>query len=300
MRNLLDSFLSGLSEGNLSGFVKKYIVNPFLSMTVVDVLDILVLFAVIYWGYRFIRERRAGRLAIGLLLVVGVALLSAVLEMRAVSALLLNMYQVGLLAIVVIFQPELRDALEKMGNTPSNFHKLGNNNPAGVGVASLISVLSEAVCAMSAEKTGALIVIERGTRLGEFITTGEELDAVPSTALIRNLFYDKSPLHDGAVVIRDGRICAAGCILPSAQNESVFINMGTRHRAAVGISEISDAVVLVVSEETGTISIANNGIIKRDYDSGSLKEDLFLLLAGAPGEEEEAEANESLKGADHE
>ena len=141
-------------------------------------------------------------------------------------------------------------------------------------------MLSEAACELSRERCGALIVIERNTKLGDYIKTGVELDALMSCELLGNLFFNRSPLHDGAVIIRAGKVCAAGCILPSSKSQSLPKDLGTRHRAAVGISEQSDAVVIVVSEETGTISIANNGILKRGYNSGTLKDDLFLLLTG--------------------
>jgi diadenylate cyclase len=146
-------------------------------------------------------------------------------------------------------------------------------------------VLSEAACDLSKEKCGALIVIERDSKLGDYIKTGVELDANMSCELLGNLFFNRSPLHDGAVIIRNGKICAAGCILPSSKSTDIPKELGTRHRAAVGISEQSDAVVIVVSEETGNISIANNGILKRGYNSGTLKDDLFLLLSGNTEEE---------------
>ncbi len=268
------------ADGVLMSFIHKYLVYPFRSFTFVDALDILVLFVIIFWLYRFIKERRAGRLAVGLIVLAVISYVSSVLGMRAMHSLLLNFTQVGIVAIVVIFQPELRDALEKMGNTPSGIRRIGGQGKNDSSIAALISAVSEAATAMAADKTGALIIVERGTKLGEFMATGVEMDAKPSPELLRNIFFNKSPLHDGAVIIRGDRICAAGCILPSSRNSSVFVDMGTRHRAAVGITEISDAVAVVVSEENGIISIANNGIIKRNYNSGSLKEDLFLLLAG--------------------
>jgi diadenylate cyclase len=152
-------------------------------------------------------------------------------------------------------------------------------------VAATIGVLSDAACDLSREKCGALIVIERNTKLGDYIKTGIELDALMSCELFANLFFNRSPLHDGAVIVRGGKIAAAGCILPSSKSSAIPKELGTRHRAAVGISEQSDAVVIVVSEETGTISIANNGVLKRNYNSGTLKDDLFLLLTGTTEED---------------
>ena len=200
--------------------------------------------------------------------------------MRAISFILQNFYQVGILAIIIVFQPELRAALEKVGNTPlSSILNIGMNDSKDIAsITTGIDAICEAVCDMSLYKTGALIVIERSVKLGEYIKPSNEIGAKMSSRLIQNLFYDKAPFHDGAVIVRDMQLFAAGCVLPLSSNENIDNSMGTRHRAAIGISEVSDAIAVVVSEETGTISIACAGVISRNYNYNSLKYELTELL----------------------
>lgn len=260
--------------------IKEYIIYPFSDIRFVDVLDILLLTFVFYVFYHFIKNRRAGKLMTGLLLIVAVLVFSTIFEMQAISFLLQNFYQVGILAIIIIFQPELRAALEKVGNTPlSGLRNIGINESRDVSsVTAGVDSICEAVCDMSLYKTGALIVIERSVKLGEYIKPSNEINAKMSSRLLQNLFYDKAPFHDGAVIVRDMNIYAAGCVLPLSSNENIDSSMGTRHRAAIGISEVSDAIAVVVSEETGTISITCGGIITRNYNYNSLKHDLVKLL----------------------
>lgn len=268
------------SVGNL---FRIYVLDILAGINFISVLDILLVSILLFGVYKFIRDRRAGKLALGFVLIFIVLFFSNIFNMAAMRFILQNFYQVGIIAVIVVFQPELRDALEKVGNTPINIKKINNRSKTSAQLTATIGVISEAVCELSKERTGALIVLERTTKLGDYIKTGVEIDAKMSSHLFRNIFFNKSPLHDGAVIIRNNRICAAACILPSSVNTEVVKDLGTRHRAAVGISEVSDAVVIVVSEETGTISIANNGLLKRHYNSASLKEDLFILLSNANG-----------------
>lgn len=269
---------------NIVNAFHLYVVTPFANIGWNDVLDIVGLAIIFYYIFLFARNRRAQSLFIGLAVFGAAYLLTWALELQALFSLLDAFFNVFMIFLIVIFQRELRDVLDKLGGGAMQLRHLGTQTHSVASVTATIGVLSEAACDLSREKCGALIVVERNTKLGDYIKTGVEVDALLSCELLGNLFFNRSPLHDGAVIIRDGKICAAGCILPSSKSSTIPKELGTRHRAAVGISEQSDAVVLVVSEETGTISIANNGILKRGYNSGTLKDDLFLLLTGATEE----------------
>jgi diadenylate cyclase len=190
-------------------------------------------------------------------------------------------YRIGAVLIVVVFQNDICELLDKLGAKFKRLQSITKRTQHDVAnVTATIAYLSDSAVELSKERTGALIVVERSSKLGEYIKTGVAIDGVISVELMCNLFYNHSPLHDGAVIVRDGKVAAAGCILPSSKNNALPKELGTRHRAAVGISEQSDAVVIVVSQATGGISIANNGVLKRGYTSGTLRDDLFLLLAG--------------------
>lgn len=260
--------------------ILSYLWNIIRSITIIDIIDIAIVAFVFYYVYKFIRERRAGKLAAGILILLLVLLLSDVLKMHAMQFLMQNVFQVGVIAVIIVFQPELRSALEKVGAEP--FKSLRSIGESKAGESSqtiaMITSLTEAVCDMSLDKTGALIVIERTTKLGDIIKSGTIINANPTAFLIRNIFFNKAPLHDGAMVIRDNRLYAAGCFLPLSTNGDIIKDLGTRHRAAIGMSENSDAVIVVVSEETGTISIALEGQLKRNYSYNSLKSELTSLL----------------------
>ncbi len=238
-----------------------------------DILDIVIVALLIYQVIKLIRETRAMQLAKGLILLLllyfvaykGLILLLLLyfvaynLNMKTVRFIMQNVVATGVLALVIVFQPELRRMLEHVAQTKLNklniFQSSQDKDSELTGVWNeSISVIANACETLSKTKTGALIVFERQTKLGEIIKTGTVVDATPSNELIGNLFFVNSPLHDGAMIIRDGRICASGCFLPLSQNYTISKEMGTRHRAALGVSENSDAVVVVVSEETGTIS----------------------------------------------
>ena len=273
---LVNSFMNKLGE-----FFGSRVFGVLQNIGWRDVLDILLLAVIIYCVLRFVRDRRAWTLLVGFAVLGGFYLLTQALELRTVSMVLRAFFSMYVVFIIVIFQREIRDALEKIGGSVLQLRRFGTPTQSVADVTATIGVLSEAAVDLSREKRGALIVIERNTKLGDYVKTGIELNAEMSCELFGNLFFNRSPLHDGAVIVRDGKIAAAGCILPSSKSSAIPKELGTRHRAAVGISEQSDAVVIVVSEETGTISIANNGILKRGYNSGTLKDDLFLLLTGA-------------------
>lgn len=262
-------------------FCNSYILDALRGVKFTDYIDILILAALLFYIYRFIRNRRAGRLAIGLLFVVAVMLLSVALNLKALKFVLQNFYQVGMIAIIVIFQSDLRAALERFGTTPIKGLKSLNAGDMKK-IVEMADVLSEAADALARTRTGALIAIERNTKLGEYLGQGVILNAEMSSPLLRNIFVNKAPLHDGAVIIRDRRIYAAGCYLPLS-GKDVNKDLGTRHRAALGLSEVSDAVVIVVSEETGTISIAVDGELERNFNYATLKQRLVGYLVPDEG-----------------
>lgn len=266
-----------------------YIWNIFSTISIIDFIDIAIVAFVFYYVYKFIKERRAGKLAAGILILMLVLVVSQVLEMYALGFILTNVFQVGIIALIIVFQPELRSALEKVGEEPlKGLRNIGENKArTSSQISADIGEITQAVCDMSLDKTGALIVIERSTKLGDIIKSGTLVNANINSFLIRNIFFNKAPLHDGAMVIRDGRIYSAGCFLPLSTNDDIIKDLGTRHRAAIGMSENSDAVVIVVSEETGTISIACEGHLHRNFSYNSLKTVLTKLLV----KEDESQVN---------
>ncbi len=261
--------------------------NAFLSVMktfgVTDVLDVTIVALIIYSLIKLIRETRAEQLVKGILILLLGYVLAYQLHLRMLTTCLDNFFQFGVLALLVVFQPELRSALEQIGRSEIKGHLIlgpyiKDEERHLETVRQTIDAVVVAAQNFHESKTGALIVFERKTKLLDIMDTGTLIKAKASPALIGNIFYNKAPLHDGAMIIRDGVIYAAGCILPLTKNESVDINLGTRHRAAMGMSENSDALVLVVSEETGAISIAMGGILTRNYTSKTLREELERVL----------------------
>ena len=255
-----------------------YVWNQIKGIGIVDIIDIIIVGLLFYWVFKFVRDRRAGKLLVGVGILAVALLLSSVLEMRALNFILTNVFSVGIVAVVIVFQPELRSVLEKVGGESLKNFKGKLDGDQADAVRKAISEVSIAAETLSQSKTGALIVFERTTRLGDHVKTGTTIDANTSAFLLGNIFYDKAPLHDGAVIIREGRIHAAGCFLPLSTNAEIVKELGTRHRAAIGMSENSDAVVLVVSEENGIISIAVDGELKRGFGRKSLEKYLNSLL----------------------
>lgn len=247
-----------------------------------DILDILILSVFFFIVFKFIINRRAARLALGMIFFVIIIFLSRWFDMTALSFIFRNFTQAGIIAIIIMFQPEIRSALEKLGNAPmSNIKHITNDTKSLPYITQSIEVLTQTVCDLSMEKTGALIVIERSTKLGEYIKTGTMINAQLSAQLLKNVFYNKAPLHDGAVILRNYRVYAAGCFLPLSRQENIDESFGTRHRAGIGITEESDAIVIIVSEETGRISIAHDGNLKQNYSYKSLKSELEKYLLPA-------------------
>lgn len=259
------------------------------SISFVDILDIICVAILFYYVYKFIRDRRAGKLAIGVVFILGFLLLSDLVEMHALRFLLQNFVQVGMIAVVIVFQPELRSALEKVGGESLRGIRSIAETKTDTQVVSMIEAVCSAITDMSASKTGALIVFERSTKLGDLILTGTVINADPTPFLIKNIFFNKAPLHDGALIIRDFRLYAAGCLLPLSANPDIIKDLGTRHRAAIGMSENSDAIVVVVSEETGTISVAYEGKLRRGFTESQLSDYLRgFFISNAPGVVEKA------------
>lgn len=256
-----------------------YIFNQFATIGLNDIIDIIVVSVLFYYLIIFIRDRRAGKLAVGILLLFTILGISSLFQFNVLTYILKNIVQVGLLAVFIIFQPEIRSMLEEVGNESVKNLNLRENKVEDE-IKKTIDTLVTLAQELSATKTGALIVIERGTKLGDIIKTGVTINADINIFLLKNIFFDKAPLHDGAVVIRDNRVFACGCFLPLSYNTNIIRNVGTRHRAAIGMSENSDALVLIVSEETGTISIAEGGQLVRDYNAKTLKERLEKEMIG--------------------
>lgn len=256
-----------------------YAVRFFKVLRVSDVIDIMVVAIVIYYCIMALRGTRAVQLLRGIFIAAVVYMLSSILHLDTLNYILGAVFQVAMVAIVVIFQPELRNILEKIGRLKfAHFLGLSLDTDEGADIETVIDSIAVAASDMSEERTGALIVIERGTRLGEYMNSGTVLNANVTAELLKNIFVPKTPLHDGAVILRGGKIINAGCVLPLTANTNLATDMGTRHRAALGVSEASDAVVVVVSEETGVISIAMNGSLMRNLSKASLHKALTKLL----------------------
>lgn len=258
------------------------------TMTVVDVLDIILLSYVIYYFSKLIRETRAGQLLKGIAFLVVVYVLGKFVQLKAIPFILERLFDIGLLAILIVFQPEVRRTVEKLGHSQFGLKALGLVGPSdevSARWAYAIEEICDACVELSSTCTGALIVIEQQTHLGEQIENGTILNASPSKELFGNIFYPKTPLHDGAVIMRDGMILAAACFLPKPQKEELINKkLGSRHRAAIGMSENSDAIIIVVSEETGQISVAENGALTRNFTREDLHHLLTERLLPAPSE----------------
>lgn len=262
-----------------------HIFRLFTNFDFIDLLDIVILALVLFSGYQFIKDRRASKLAAGVGILLVFLIICEILDLQAMKFILDYMFQYGIVVLAIIFQPELRSALEKMGAISiRGFRNIGeqrNNTPT----ATLIEDFTEAVFDLAKTKTGALIVFERNTKLGDTILTGTVVNAQFSGNLLKNIFFNKAPLHDGAVIIRANRIHSAACLLPLESDGDLFKDLGTRHRAAIGISEISDCVAVVVSEETGIVSIAHEGNIYRNFTKASMKKTLQDYLIKGSSEQ---------------
>lgn len=266
------------------------------SFTFRDLIDVIIVTLLIYGLIKLVRETRAGQLVKGLILFVLIIVVSNVMDLQMISAIMTYFIQFAPIAILIVFQPEIRKALEQMGRSnvgKSLVNVVGSKDKEESRkiVRKAINGVVDAAGILQQLKMGALIVFERKTKLGEVVETGTLVNGDPSGQLISNIFFNKAPLHDGAMVIRDGKILAAGCILPLTKNDTLNASLGTRHRAALGISEESDAVVVVVSEETGQISVAVNGSLARNFNRDTLRGVLGSYLLPA---EEKSEKRGSI------
>lgn len=245
-----------------------------------DLMDIVLVALALYYCIKLVRQTRAFHLVKGIVFLGIVYFVVSALKMSAASYLFSHLFGDIVIVMILLFQPEIRQVIESFGR--GDFRKVNlfsrNNNYALDEYRASASNIAKAAANMSEKKIGALIVVEGKTMLGDVISTGTTVDSAVSSAVIENIFFPKAPLHDGAMVIRDNRILSAGCILPLTQND-ISKELGTRHRAAIGITEHSDAVVVIVSEETGAISIANGGVLKRNLTLGELIEELTKYMA---------------------
>ncbi len=254
--------------------MENFLNNIMSNIGVTDVLDILIVAFLVYKALGFIRETRAEQLAKGLLLLVIATVLSDFFHLYTLHWLLSGLMTVGLIAIVVLFQPELRRALEHLGR--SRFANIMNDIDKDEAKR-MVQEMVRAIETMSSSKTGALMVIEREITLNDIVETGTVIDAFISAEMIGNVFYEGAPLHDGALIIRGDRLYAAGCVLPLTQNKELNKELGTRHRAGIGITENSDALVIIVSEETGVISLAQNGQLTRFIETKRIEKILLNM-----------------------
>lgn len=263
----MDSFGRFFSELNLS---KLSIPN----IRITDVIDIILVAVVIYIIIAWIRETRAWSLFKGIIVVVVVCLLSYQFHFYTVSWIIEKTLSVGIIAIIVLFQPEFRKGLEQLGKGQIVSNIFVNDDDEKLSIRTVEEVIT-ACYKMAAVRTGALILLEQNVALGDLEETGIEIDAAVSSQLLINIFENKTPLHDGAVIIRNNRVAAATCIMPLTQSE-IGLDLGTRHRAAVGASEVSDAYVIVVSEETGAVSVAHDGRLYRNVSEDKIRKMLLI------------------------
>ena len=235
--------------------------NAIIGIGISDILDILVVAFILYKVFDMVHTSSTARVAKAILALLLLTVITSVLQMYMLNFILTRLFSLGFIALVILFQPELRRVLERFGSK-SVMHFVSGQPPKGEMESAIMATVS-ACEIMYKERVGVLLVFERETSLEEYFKTGTLVDARTTDQLLRNLFFPKASLHDGAVIIRDGRVAAAGCVMPLSENPHLNSDLGTRHRAGIGTSEVSDAVVVIVSEETGTISVAIGGMLKR-------------------------------------
>lgn len=255
----------------------------FVYIGFVDIVDILLVAFIFYKVICLVRETRAQQVLKGIIFLLMLVPLSEWLRLDALNYILVNVMQIGIIALIIVFQPELRRMLEKVGrfNVSSIFK--AEQTTGSLNIDEAINSIATAAGNLSLTKTGALIVIERETKLREIAGTGTILDAAISSQLVENIFFHNSPLHDGAMIIRADRIVAAGCYLPLTEDTTLSKKLGTRHRAGIGISETADCVVVIVSEETGNISVASSGVLEPSFTPDSLRKKLSSAIVPQDG-----------------
>lgn len=260
---------------NIKGIISNAI-NYMKTAQVSDIIDIILVAVLIYVAIGLIRRTNTTRLARGIVFILLALWLSDLFKVRMINSLLKTTVELGFIALVIIFQPELRRLLERMGS--GRFMYFFGGSSAPLTFESVVNQTVLACASMSESRTGALIVFERTISLNEQMATGTIVNADVTSELLRNIFFVKAPLHDGAAIVREGRLAAAGCMLPLSQNASLSSDLGMRHRAGIGMSEHSDAVVVIVSEETGAISVAMDGMLKRHLTPDMLEKILRTEL----------------------
>ncbi|MGH4052222.1 MAG: diadenylate cyclase CdaA [Clostridium sp.] len=253
----------------------RLMISTIKNISVFSVLDILVVAFIFYKSYMLMKETRAIQLLKGIVFIFVLIPISELLNLTVLNWILNKTITIGVLTIVIIFQPEIRRALEHIGRTAFTDKHIFEDEEI---MEKVITEIVNAVEILAKSRTGALIVIEQRTGIGEIIKTGTKIDSIISSALLENIFVVNTPLHDGATIIRNDRIIAAGCFLPLTNNDVISKKLGTRHRAAIGITENSDALTIIVSEETGNISLAMNGRLVRNYDKDKLKKILVQII----------------------
>ena len=277
---------------------KEKVLDTLLSIDLWDVVDIILLACAFFFVYRFAKKRRAIKLIVGVVLFLGLMLLVDAVKLSALGFVFGDFKQLGLIALIIIFQPELRSALEKIGGIRVfNFHA-SHNDKDGVSSHYVIESVSRAAQRLSSAGHGALIVIERHNSLAEYKRTGSSIDAVISPDMLCSIFYKGTALHDGAVIIRDGRIDSAACVLPMTSRVDIDSELGTRHRAAIGTTEVSDAIVVIVSEETGKISLSIDGELERGFTYSTLRTKLedILVPKDSAAQKQKSKIARSSKG----
>lgn len=265
---------------DINSFFDNFL-NTILAIKLNDFIDILIVAYIFYKIFMFMKDTRAGQVLKGIVLLLVVTQLSEIFKLHTLNWILLNSLNIGVVATIIIFQPELRAGLEHIGRTNLSFFHKNQSNVKEEDFNRYIDEIVESLYSLSRQKIGALIIMERQTKLGDIISTGTVLDAQISRQLLINIFIPNTPLHDGAVIIRENKIKAAACFLPLTQSKDLSKDLGTRHRSAVGVSEVSDCISLIVSEETGAVSIAKAGKIYRnitkDRMSSILKNNLRII-----------------------
>lgn len=274
----ISDFISKVGDG------AEFIISIAKSFTFVDAIDVAIVALLIYGIIKLVRETRAMQLVKGLCLFVLIFIVSNILQLQMINTILTSFFQFAIIAVMILFQPEIRKALEQMGRNnvgQSIANAVSSKEDAQgdvVAVRKAINSVVESMGELQKLRMGALVVFERKTRLGEIVETGTIINGDPTGELITNIFFNKAPLHDGGMVIRDGKVYSAGCILPLTSFNNISAALGTRHRAAIGMSENSDAIVVVVSEETAQISIAENGELTRNFNKDTLRDALTKYL----------------------
>ena len=277
---MIGQTISSIYHNHILGFMNSLYANPWSLIT--TILDLIIVVFLIYKAFRLLEKTRAWQLLKGILILVIITFISGVLKLKILNYILTSMMSYGVIMLIIVFQPELRRALEQLGTTSKFSRLLGIDQDINAKRKENIYKIAIAAVELSKQKKGALIVIEREIKIKDIINNGILMNSDISPQLLVNIFEPNTPLHDGAVIISENKIAAASCMLPLADDKDIARELGTRHRAAIGISKESDAIVVVVSEETGKISIAKEGTLIADVREDVLKKILIKNLINEP------------------